>query len=306
MKKIIFFAVSFIAAGAAWAPQASTQIAGADNVPIEEYVPKVIIEGKWGTGPGEFGIAWTYASNVKLPQDESGEIPPILPSSLAVNSNGDVYVLDVVNNRIQKFDMEGKYVKSIKVESYNGKEQPIWYGSIKINDGRYVLDRVIDKTAQGTIVGVDKWFPFYWPLTSIGVNIVIDSRDTLYYYLKRTKDGKETGEVWEFRNDKLAKKFEAPVDGGVYYEAPLGLSLEEDDSIWIFNARENVVKTNKHYEIREKKKYTTKERDEKLVKAQVTNKRHKKTKTTPLGRLRELNLRVTAEGVKIIRKHGGK
>ncbi len=35
----------------------STETVTTDNVPIEEYVPKVIIEGKWGTGPGEFGMA---------------------------------------------------------------------------------------------------------------------------------------------------------------------------------------------------------------------------------------------------------
>lgn len=213
MKKIILFAVSFLGVSAAWAqqapvaaPGASTEAINADNVPIEEYVPKVIIEGKWGVGPGEFGVAWTYASDVNSPQDESGEIPPIFPSSLAVDSKGDIYVLDTVNNRIQKFNTSGEYLKSIEVESYNGKEQPIWYGKIKTSDGKYVLDRVLDKTKQGSIVGVDKWFPFYWPITVEGINIVIDSKDTLYYYLKRIKNGEESGEVWEFMGDKVVGK----------------------------------------------------------------------------------------------------
>jgi hypothetical protein len=55
MKKLILFIVSFLcAAQVARAQQAITQPVNADSVPIEEYVPKVIIEGKWGTGPGEF------------------------------------------------------------------------------------------------------------------------------------------------------------------------------------------------------------------------------------------------------------
>jgi hypothetical protein len=84
MKKTILFAVSFlVGAIAVYAQQAETQAVNAENVPIEEYVPKVIIEGKWGTGPGEFGVAWTYASDVNVPQNESGEIPPIYPGSLA-------------------------------------------------------------------------------------------------------------------------------------------------------------------------------------------------------------------------------
>ena len=64
MKKLILFALSFFTASAAWAQQASITATGAstatldaDSVPIEEYVPKVIIEGKWGSGPGEFGVA---------------------------------------------------------------------------------------------------------------------------------------------------------------------------------------------------------------------------------------------------------
>ena len=35
---------------------------------------------------------------------------------------------------------------------------------------------------------------------------MIDAKDSLYYYLKRNKDGKESGEVWQFKNDKLVKK----------------------------------------------------------------------------------------------------
>lgn len=213
MNKIILFCVSFFAMNAAWAQQASTaapsgstETVNADNVPIEEYVPKVIIAGKWGAGPGEFGVAWTYASDINAPQEESGDIPPIYPASLAVNSKGDIYILDTVNNRIQKFNPNGEYLKSIEVDSYNGKEQPIWYGKIKTSGGIYVLDRVLNKASQGSVVGVDKWFPFYWPLTAEGINVVVDSKDTLYYYLKRIKDGKETGEVWEFKDDKLVRK----------------------------------------------------------------------------------------------------
>jgi len=212
MKKMIVFIAALLMAAGSWAQQAGTQAVNGDNVPIEEYVPKVIIEGKWGTGPGEFGVAWTYASDTDSPMSPSGsKSMPIYPSSLAVDGKGNIYVLDAINNRIQKFDAEGKFLKAIAADAYMGEEQPIWYGKVKAEDGREILDRVDSKGKSGRTIGVDSWFPYYWPITVEGINIVIDSKDTLYYYLKRAKDGKETGEVWEFRKDKLVRKY--PLSG---------------------------------------------------------------------------------------------
>jgi len=184
MTKLILFAVSFLfAAAGAYAQQASTGTADA-GVPIEEYVPKVIIEGKWGAGPGEFGRQVGY-------EDDD------VPSSLAVDSSGNIYVLDYVNNRIQKFSKEGKYLLSLPVDGYLGEI----VGWDIMRKGRWFEERsrpegVADKDAR-PIIKADK---------AIGINIVIDSKDILYYYLNRINDGKESGEVWQFRNDKLLKR----------------------------------------------------------------------------------------------------
>ena len=71
----------------------------------EIYTPKIIFEGKWGTGPGEFGFRmW------------EGE--PDYPKSFVIDSKENIYILDYLNNRIQKFDSDGKYIASIPVESY--------------------------------------------------------------------------------------------------------------------------------------------------------------------------------------------
>jgi formylmethanofuran dehydrogenase subunit E-like metal-binding protein len=43
---------------------------------------------------------------------------PVFPKSLVVDSKGNIFLLDTFNNRIQKFDKEGKYIASISVESY--------------------------------------------------------------------------------------------------------------------------------------------------------------------------------------------
>lgn len=72
---------------------------------LEQYVPEILIEGKWGSRTGEFGITmW----------EGEGDYP----KSFVVDSNEYIYILDHVNNRIQKFDKKGKYIASISVESY--------------------------------------------------------------------------------------------------------------------------------------------------------------------------------------------
>lgn len=185
MRKLILFCVSFfcIIPGVC-AQQTGTQTVSNDaNVPIEEYVPKVIIEGKWGSAPGEFG----RASRFPL-----GEFEQYIPSSLAVNSKGDIYILDYVNNRIQKFTQDGKYLASISVEGLTG-----------VLAGYCVVDTCYEVPP---VPGLKYDRPVMGEIVTVGVNIVIDSKDTLHYYLKRVKDGKETGEVWEFKNDKLVNK----------------------------------------------------------------------------------------------------
>lgn len=190
MNKMILFAMSFLCAVAtAKSQQDGTQIVNAESVPIEEYVPKVIIEGKWGTGSGEFG-----AIADPMQSDQYGA--PQYPGSLAVNSRGEIYVLDHVNGRIQKFSKDGKYLTSLNIPGCADE------------NGKSVIEK-----EKGEMGGVS--FELRRKPVMVGINIVIDSKDTLYYYLKRTKDGKETGEVWEFREDKLIKKYSSAQKGGL-------------------------------------------------------------------------------------------
>lgn len=180
MKKMILSVIVLFAAGSLAAQEAST---AADQVPIEEYVPKVIIEGKWGTGPGEFGMASQFPL---------GHFEKYQPSSLAVDSKGNIYILDFVNDRIQKFNKSGKYMTELPVEGLKGELAGYCYDGTCYEEPP-APGQKIERKVMGQI-------------EVQGINIVIDSKDTLYYYLKRNKDGKETGEVWEFRSDKLVKK----------------------------------------------------------------------------------------------------
>lgn len=75
----------------------------------DEHKPEVkvlkgvkVIEGKWGDGPGEFGIEW---NELGLP---FGPFP-----ATVVDKEGNIYVGDDVNHRVQKFSKDGKYLLSL-------------------------------------------------------------------------------------------------------------------------------------------------------------------------------------------------
>ena len=227
------------------------------DVVTEEYIPEVIIEAKWGTGEGEFGMDGAYAEP-GFPPMYANEMP-LFPKSLAVDSKGNIYILDVVNNRMQKFNESGKYLKSIVVQSWRGYFR-------RIKNGEYIK----------------------------GINIVIDSEDNLYYYCIRKDKGKETGEVWMFRDDKLKEKREVPY-------AEDGLELDTlDNSVWITD----VINGKKiHYNVKEKREYKKIDREEREVKIkkEYQQKGVQKIQIKKRGSpaTEPVSMKITDEGLKI-------
>jgi hypothetical protein len=81
-----------------------------DSIPQETYVSKVIISAPWGkknlvydkeeSPPGEFGF-------------EIVDERFVGPSCFAVAPNGDIYIVDQFNQRIQRFSAEGSFISSI-------------------------------------------------------------------------------------------------------------------------------------------------------------------------------------------------
>ncbi len=200
------------------------------GVPVYEYVSKVIIEGEMGTGetleagpgPYEFGF-WS---------DGRVNDPEILkPSSMAVDTKGNIYILDAINNRIQKYDPDGKYIKSIIIEGFSGKR--LNAETILTLDSR-TMRAAEDPFDPSSIEVKKKFVKVVHDYKYRGINIVIDSEDNLYYYLIRNPWKKEEkGEVWQFRDDVVVKKWEGlPAlrsHIGEYY----GICLELDDSPYI-------------------------------------------------------------------------
>jgi len=72
---------------------------------FQKYVPKVIIEAKWGSGPGELGY------------DPSG--PGFGPEGFAIDSDGTIYILDGIHGSVKKYNIEGKMLAEYKYEAFN-------------------------------------------------------------------------------------------------------------------------------------------------------------------------------------------
>jgi sugar lactone lactonase YvrE len=66
-------------------------------------------EGKWSKNPK---ISLEYINNIGDLESDDDNVLFYMPSDIAVDEEGNVYVLDSGNHRIQKFDPEGNYLAS--------------------------------------------------------------------------------------------------------------------------------------------------------------------------------------------------
>lgn len=74
----------------------------ADTTLPEKYIKQDLFELNWGSGPGEIG---------KM------DLPPggYAPSGLAVDDSGYIYILDIANKRIAKFDSTGRFISNTEI-----------------------------------------------------------------------------------------------------------------------------------------------------------------------------------------------
>ena len=94
-----------------------------DTLAQETYVSEVILQAPWAeknlvddgeeSPPGEFGIrVYSVPESLK----EFGDVPPPEgPTSFTVAPNGDIYITDPFNKRIQRFDENGNFVSVIPI-----------------------------------------------------------------------------------------------------------------------------------------------------------------------------------------------
>ncbi len=90
--------------------------------------PQVLVRGSPGSGPGQFGLQGNPARD-----DEDALGPP----SFAVAPTGALLVLDVLNGRIQRFDLRGKPAGSFPV--LRGTSDPVFEQDLAVGDDGSIL-----------------------------------------------------------------------------------------------------------------------------------------------------------------------
>ncbi len=124
----------------------SSYLLMAEDAPLEVYTPKIVIDAlltgdeQLGAQPGNFYIDIELNSDTK-------------PSDIDFDSEGNIYIFDPGNNRIQEFDKEGKYVRSIPVKDcykWNDEDKTVHYKrEFKIDKDNNIF--VLDNAAKEII-----------------------------------------------------------------------------------------------------------------------------------------------------------
>ena len=72
----------------------------------QTYTPQVIINAPWGNKPEEFGLYDPYRNNPAA--RDQGPIQG--PSTFTIAPNGDIYIVDILNYRVQRFTQNGEFI----------------------------------------------------------------------------------------------------------------------------------------------------------------------------------------------------
>jgi len=118
-----------------------------ETIQQQTYTPQVIINAPWGNKPGEFGL---YV-----------EGPIMGPSTFTIAPNGDIYVVDTFNNRIQRFSKDGTFLSMSRAHGSGWVEDIC----VDVNENIYLLHlgpariRKIDN--EGNLLNVINTFNSY-------------------------------------------------------------------------------------------------------------------------------------------------
>jgi len=127
----------------------------ANNVPKETYVPQVIIDAPWGKEPGQFVV---YETEQGL---------TLGPETFAITPNGDIYIDDQSNGRIQKFSNNGEFISIIPLSVSVDDMCIDQDGNIYLYHTARVPKRIYQYDEKGNSL---KEFPIKWD--DLGMRVV--------------------------------------------------------------------------------------------------------------------------------------
>ena len=156
-----------------------TSSSGTGGKPLSTSVPGLspavsrgsgVVDAPWGSGPGALGKTRPQEGN------------PEAPMSLTLDAQGNVLVVDQVNNRLARFDRQGKSLGSLPLTLQAAQDV-----QVALDGTTAVLDRLVDKSValvgpdgalRGELPVVGKNFPEGGAATAL----VVDGNDV---YLER-------------------------------------------------------------------------------------------------------------------------
>jgi hypothetical protein len=113
----------------------------------EKYMRHDILLGKWGSGDGELGYK----------RSQHWEMVPTVPRNFTLDSKGNIYVVDTVNHRVQKFNPAGKFLMKFGSEDDpNGYFENLRHIAVDKKGNIYVSNwkqkRVLQFTSRGRFI----------------------------------------------------------------------------------------------------------------------------------------------------------
>ena len=103
-----------------------------DTTRQEIYVSEVLISAPWAkknsvhdgeeSPPGEFGLQAFIFPEDSLKEELPAPPLPEGPTAFTIAPNGDIYITDPLNERIQRFDENGSFVSVIPIPHFEGSK----------------------------------------------------------------------------------------------------------------------------------------------------------------------------------------
>ncbi len=143
-----------------------------DELKIDTLIGIKIVEGKWGNGPGEFGIVW-----------EDGKDFPFGPYiKPAVDTNGNIYINDKQNVRIMLYSRSGEYIRSYVIYGNELQIDKEGYLYLHTREGIKVLDKSGEFENLVKLPDDEKSYLF-WGIDEEGHLLVKDIDEHIQYVL---------------------------------------------------------------------------------------------------------------------------